>query len=250
MAVSHGMRAASSRTDYKVRYHRRMYQLYIANKNYSSWSLRPWVLLRELNIPFEEHLLFFGDAARWDVYRRLSPSGKVPCLIDGETVVWDSLSIAEYLAERHAGVWPAEPGARAWARSASAEMHSGFDELRSRCSMSCGLSVRLKEFPAALERDIARLNALWNESLSRFGGPFLAGGAFTAADAFFAPVAFRVQTYGLDLDPVAAAYAARLRALGSMKAWYAAALEETARDSPHEEEMLRLGTVLEDLRAR
>jgi glutathione S-transferase len=227
-----------------------MYQLHIANKNYSSWSLRPWVLLRELDIAFREHLLFFGDAAGWDAYRRISPSGKVPCLIDGETVVWDSLSIVEYLAERHAGVWPKEPGARAWARSAAAEMHSGFDELRNRCSMSCGLRIRLHEFPAALGLDIARLGALWNESLSRFGGPFLAGDAFSAADAFFAPVAFRVQTYGLDLGPVANAYAARLLGLPSMSEWYAAALQETARDVPHEEQTLRMGTVLEDLRAR
>jgi glutathione S-transferase len=227
-----------------------MYQLYIANKNYSSWSLRPWVLLHELDIAFKEQPLFFGDAARWDAYRRMSPSGKVPCLIDGDTVVWDSLSIVEYLAERHAGVWPIEPGARAWARSAAAEMHSGFDELRNRCSMSCGLRVRLHEFPAGLGRDIARLGALWNESLSRFGGPFLAGDAFSAADAFFAPVAFRVQTYGLDMGPVADAYVARLLGLPSMSAWYAAALKETARDVPHEEQTLRMGTVLEDLRAR
>jgi len=229
---------------------KRMYELYIANKNYSSWSLRPWVLLRELRIAFVEHQLFFGDASGWDDYRKISPAGKVPCLVDGDTVVWDSLSIAEYLAERHAAVWPAEGGARAWARSAAAEMHSGFNELRNRCSMSCGLKVRLFEYPAALDRDVARIGALWNEGLRRFGGPFLAGSTFTAVDAFFAPVAFRVQTYGLVLDAPADAYAKRLLGLPSMKAWYADGIKETIRDLPHEEETLRMGTVLEDLRAR
>jgi glutathione S-transferase len=227
-----------------------VYDLYIANKNYSSWSLRPWVLLREMRIPFVEHQLFFGDASSWDAYRKISPSGKVPCLVDGDTVVWDSLSIAEYLAERHQGVWPAQDAARTWARSAAAEMHSGFNELRNRCSMSCGVRVRLIEYPAALDRDVARVGALWGEGLRRFGGPFLAGGAFTAVDAFFAPVAFRVQTYGLTLDAPADAYAKRLLDLDSMKAWYAAGIQETIRDPPHEREMLQMGTVLQDLRAR
>ena len=227
-----------------------MYELYIANKNYSSWSLRPWVLLRELQIPFAEHLIPFGDASRWDAYRRISPTGKVPCLIDGDTVVWDSLAIAEYLADRFPGVWPAARGARAWARCAAAEMHSGFNELRTRCSMTCGVRIRLEEFPSALEQEIARLSALWSDGLHRFGGPFLAGETFSAVDAFFAPVAFRVRSYGLILGPAAAEYCARLLNLSSMREWYGAALEETFRDQPHEDEMLQLGTVLEDLRKR
>jgi glutathione S-transferase len=227
-----------------------VYQLYIANKNYSSWSLRPWVLLRELQIPFAEHLIFFGDAARWDEYRRRSPSGKVPCLLDGETTVWDSLAIAEYLAEHHAGVWPTDAAARAWARCAAAEMHSGFGELRSRCSMSCGVRVKLKDFPDTLTRDIRRLGVLWNEGLTRFGGPFLAGRTFTAVDAFFAPVAFRIQSYGLPLDGAAPAYATRVLNLTSMREWYADALKEVIRDPPHEREMLENTTLLEDLRAR
>jgi len=226
-----------------------MYDLYIANKNYSSWSLRPWVLMRELGIAFREHLVPFGQEAMWRDFRRISPTGKVPCLVDGGTVVWDSLSIAEYLAERHEGVWPAEAGARAWARSAAAEMHSGFGELRNRCSMSCGQRVRLHERPAALEREVARLGALWNDGLRRFGGPFLAGKAFTAVDAFYAPVAFRIQTYGLSLDSPAAAYAERLLGTRAMREWYGDALKETLRDPPHEEELLRMGEVLEDLRA-
>ena len=226
-----------------------MYDLYIANKNYSSWSLRPWVLMRELDIAFREHLVPFGQESSWQSYRKISPSGKVPCLVDGGTVVWDSLAIAEYLAERHARVWPAEAAARAWARSAAAEMHSGFAELRNRCSMSCGQRIRLHEIPAALERDIARLGVLWNDGLRRFGGPFLAGDAFGAVDAFYAPVAFRIQSYGLVLDAAAAAYAGLLLQTRSMQEWYADALAETSRDKPHEEEILQMGSVMEDFRA-
>jgi glutathione S-transferase len=227
-----------------------MYELYIGNKNYSSWSLRAWVLMRELQIKFTEHLLPFGQSSSWEAFGKISPSGTVPCLIDGQTVVWDSLAIAEYLAEKHVSVWPAASGARAWARSAAAEMHSGFGELRNRCSMSCGVRIGLKESPAALARDVGRLGALWNDGLQRFGGPFLAGRLFTAVDAFFAPVAFRIQTYTLALEPLPAAYAARLLGLTSMREWYAAALKEKFRDEPHEEDILRMGSVLEDLRER
>lgn len=226
-----------------------MYSLYIANKNYSSWSLRPWVLMRELGIEFTEHQVIFGQARSWETYRSISPTGKVPCLVDGILSVWDSLSIAEYLAEHHARVWPSDSAARAWARSAAAEMHSGFTELRNRCSMSCGVRVLLHEFPPALERDIARIQSLWNDGLRRFGGPFLAGGSFTAADAFFAPVAFRVQTYGLALDAQCAAYVGRLLGLPSMKEWYAAGLSEPYRDEAHEREILEMGRVVTDLRA-
>jgi glutathione S-transferase len=226
-----------------------MYDLYIANKNYSSWSLRPWVLMREAAVPFTEHLLRFGDTMAWDRFKRVSPSGKVPCLVDGATTVWDSLAIVEYLAERHAAVWPRDGAARAFARSAAAEMHSGFAELRNLCSMSCGVRIRLRETPEPLLRDIARLEALWGDGLSRFGGPFLAGKDLTAVDAFFAPVAFRVQTYGLALGADAAAYVARLLGLDSIRAWYADALRETFRDEPHEEEISRVGRVTEDLRA-
>jgi glutathione S-transferase len=228
-----------------------MYALYIANKNYSSWSLRPWVLMRELAIDFTERQLIFGDAASWEKYRNIAPSGKVPCLVDeanGGLTVWDSLSIAEYLAECHQGIWPMDSTVRAWARSAAAEMHSGFSELRNRCSMTCGVRIRLNEYPSALERDIARLQGLWNDGLRRFGGPFLGGRSFTAADAFFAPVAFRVQTYGLSLEAASAAYVSRLLELNAMREWYAAALKEPFRDEPHELEILREGSVVADLR--
>ncbi|HWO19488.1 MAG TPA: glutathione S-transferase family protein [Kofleriaceae bacterium] len=233
-----------------------MYELYIANKNYSSWSLRPWLLMRQLDIPFHERFMQFPDKSAADPgagaetghpFRAFSPTGRVPCLHDGETVVWDSLAIVEYLAEQHADVWPADARARAWARCAAAEMHAGFATLRERCSMSCGIRVRLDEIPPALAADLARLTELWREGLARFGGPFLAGAAFTAVDAFYGPVALRIQTYSLVLDEVAAAYAQRLLALPAMRAWYEGALAETFRDPSHEGVVG--GMVVEDLRA-
>jgi glutathione S-transferase len=227
-----------------------MYELYIANKNYSSWSLRAWVLMRELNIPFTEQLLPFGHTSSWQEFRKISPSGKVPCLVDVGASVWDSIAIVEYLAERHDAVWPADRIARAWARSAAAEMHSEFNELRRCCSMSCGMRIRLKEIAPGLKNDISRINALWTQGLHRFGGPYLAGQAFSAVDAFFAPVGFRIQTYGLTLEPASAAYAMRLLKLRSMGEWYADALKEKMRDESHDVDVLRMGAVLEDLREK
>lgn len=226
-----------------------MYELYIANKNYSSWSLRPWLLMRELAIPFEERLMPFATGSNRDRFRQFSPNAKVPCLHDGATIVWDSLAITEYLAERHAEVWPNAAPARAWARSAAAEMHSGFGVLRERCSMSCGVRMRLREMPAALVADIDRIGELWSEGLSRFGGPFLAGPAFTAVDAFYAPVAFRIQTYGLNPGDTVAGYAARLLELPGMRSWYQDALAEPWREPDHEAWCLQSATLLEDLRS-
>jgi glutathione S-transferase len=225
-----------------------MYELYIGNKNYSSWSLRPWVLMRELVIPFAEHVVPFEPGTSWKRFRTFSPSGKVPCLVDGTTTVWDSLGITEYLAERHAAVWPRDAMARAWARCAAAEMHSGFPALRQRCSMNCGLRIRLNETPPALQADIGRIDELWSEGLQRFGGPFLAGAALSAVDAFFAPVAFRVQTFGIVFGPAATAYVDRLLALQSMQEWYRDALAEPWRDEEHDVEALAAGTLIEDLR--
>jgi glutathione S-transferase len=226
-----------------------MYDLYTGNKNYSSWSLRPWVLMKALGIPFSEHLIPFHDDEAWSKYRLLSPNGMVPLLGDGDILVWESLSIAEYLAERHEGVWPSDPAARAFARSAAAEMHSGFTALRNICGMNIGVRINLHQQPDALKANIARLSVLWNDGISRFGGPFLAGSDFSAADAFFCPVAFRVQTYGLELDPSSAAYVARLLGLPAMQEWYSGGLAETFRDWPHEHEIDAVGTVTEDLRA-
>jgi glutathione S-transferase len=226
-----------------------MYELFIANKNYSSWSLRPWLLMTHLALPFHEHVMRFPDGGAWDAYRKVSPSGRLPCLRDGETIVWDSLGIAEYLAERHLGVWPSGPVARAWARCAAAEMHAGFTTVRNTCGMSCGLRVRLNEIAPALAREVSRLGELWTEGLTRFGGPFLAGKDLTAVDAFFAPIAFRAQTYGLPFEGAAADYLARLLALPAMRSWYRDALAETWREVDHENECKAVGTVLEDLRA-
>ena len=227
-----------------------MYDLYIGNKNYSSWSLRPWVLMRELDIPFREIVVPFGGAQNPDAFRGFSPTGKVPCLIDGKTTVWDSLAVTEYLAERHPGVWPADAPARAWARCAAAEMHSGFSALRNVCGMNCGLRIRLHSIDAPLERDLQRLEQLWADGLAKSGGPFLAGPRFCAADAFFAPVAFRIQTYDPPLGAEARRYAALLLGLPPMRQWYAAALAETWRDEEHEQEVRAFGAWTQDLRAR
>jgi len=225
-----------------------VYTLYIANKNYSSWSMRPWVLMSELGIPFEERLVPFGQGNNWDSFRVFSPSGKVPCLHDGDTVVWDSLAIIEYLAERHPGIWPSEPKARAWARCAAAEMHSSFGALRQNASMNCGVRVRLHHVDEGLRADLARLDELWSEGLRRFGGPYLAGATFSAVDAFYVPVAYRIQTYALPMQAQAADYAQRLRKLPSVHRWYVEALREPWRDLAHEDETHLAGEWLEDLR--
>jgi glutathione S-transferase len=226
-----------------------MLTLWIGNKNYSSWSVRPWVAMRAAGIPFTERLVPFHDTAAWTAYRAAHPSGLVPLLVDGETEVWDSLAIIEYLAERHPALWPQDRRARAFARSAAAEMHSGFAALRDVCGMSVGVRARVREMPAPVLRDLARLSALWRRGLDAFGGPFLAGAAFTAADAFFCPVAFRIQTYGLELSDPADAYAARLLEVPAMREWYAAALAETFRDPPHDADLTDRCTLVEDLRA-
>jgi glutathione S-transferase len=225
-----------------------MQTLYIANKNYSSWSLRPWVLMQELGIPFEERLVPFVSADQVSPFFGFSPTGKVPCLVQANTTVWDSLAITEYLGEHHSGVWPKASDARHWARSASAEMHSGFGTLRRICTMNCGVRVQLPAITNELRIDLERIDQLWVEGLRQFGGPFLAGQAFTAVDAFFCPVAFRIQTYGLVLSPTAMNYAKTLLELPAMKRWYGEALEEIWRDEAHEIDMRQTGTLLQDLR--
>jgi glutathione S-transferase len=172
----------------------------------------------------------------------------VPCLHHDELVVWDSLAIAEYLAEHHNGIWPEDPKARAFARAAAAEMHSGFSALRQDCAMNCGLRIQLSHISPDLQRDIDRIDELWREGLHRFGGPFLCGAKFTAVDAFFAPVAFRVNTYSIPLSEPALGYANRLLALDSMRDWEAAALQEPWRELAHEQESLHAGPLLADYR--
>lgn len=226
-----------------------MFRLYIGNKNYSSWSLRPWILMKELSIPFEERLVPFGVMDGQPAFKSFSPTGRVPCLIDGQRTIWDSLAIAEYLAELDPRVWPSDRGARAWARCVAAEMHSGFHRIRDVCTMNCGLRVQVPQWPASLIQEWQRVDELWCSGLSQYGGPFLAGATFSAADAFFAPVAFRVQSYAPTLTPDAAAYAARLLALSHLREWYTAALAEPWRDEAHEAEARAAGRWLQDLRA-
>lgn len=225
-----------------------MLTLHIANKNYSSWSLRPWVLMTALGIPFREEIHPFDGQDNSARFRSFSPSGRVPCLVDGEIVVWDSLAIAEYLAEANPAVWPADKAARAWARCAAAEMHSSFAALRNTCPMNCGVRVELNETLDGLKRDVARIAELWEQGLERFGGPFLAGENFTAVDAFFAPVTFRALSFGLDFGVKGNAYAAMIRDLPAMRDWYDAALAETWRDASHEDEIAAVGEITEDLR--
>ncbi|KAF6827171.1 glutathione S-transferase domain-containing protein [Colletotrichum plurivorum] len=231
-----------------------VYILYIANKRYSSWSMRPWVLLKALDVPFEERLQTFAPGHRQPAFLSFSPSGKVPTLVDGDITVWDSLAIAEHVADAHPSVWPSSPenkAARAFARSAAAEMHAGFEAIRDQCSMNVALRVDLGGPPdAALQRDLDRLEELWTDGLGRFGGPWLAGSGFSAADAFFAPVATRIRTFGLPLKVAAAReYVERLLGHPAVAQWVEEGIAESAREPSHEEDVLRGRRVLEDLSA-
>jgi glutathione S-transferase len=229
------------------------YRLVTANRNYSSWSLRPWVLMRTLGIGFVDDVRPFEAPVNFSTFRGFSPTGQVPVLVEtlpdgSERTVWDSLGIILYLAERHAGVWPEEEGARAWAICATTEMHSGFATLRNACTMNVGVRVRLETPGMALSKDIARLTELWEEGISRHGGPFLAGSAFTAVDAFYAPVAYRVRTYGLNVGAVGQAWVEMMLALPAMQQWESAALAESWREAGHEAELVTAGRIVEDYR--
>ena len=211
-------------------------QLYIGNKNYSSWSMRPWVLMRQAGIAFDEVMLRFDAFTPESKFKtalsRVSPAGRVPVLVDAGFAVWDTLAIAEYLAEKfpEKQLWPADVQARARARSVCAEMHSGFSALRSHFPMNIEAQLPdvgprvLAEAPAA-RADLARINQLWDELLSQHGGPFLFG-TFTIADATFAPVVMRVATYGLPVPAAVAAYMARVKAAPGVAAWIDEALAE------------------------
>ena len=225
------------------------YALFTANRNYSSWSLRPWLLMRALELPFDDRLVPFAGPDNSEEFRSFAPNGKVPCLHDDDIVVWDSLAIVEYLAERHDGVWPADPVARAWARCAAAEMHSGFAPLRNICPMSVGVRAELIAVPPTLQNDIDRIGALFAQGLDRFGGPWLAGSDFTAVDAFFAPVAYRVRSFGLAIGEKGQAWVNRMLDHPAMLDWEAAALAETWRDPAHEDEIAGVATITGDYRA-
>ena len=204
------------------------YTLVIGNKAYSSWSLRPWLLMKHAGIAFEEvriPLYQDGYAAK---IRKYSPAGKVPVLIDGGVTLWESLAICEYLAERHPDkrLWAQDATARAHGRAISAEMHAGFAALRANMTMNVRRVLPRKEVSPEVAADIARIETLWSESLHRYGGPFLLG-AFSVADAMFAPVATRFKTYAVALSAASQQYADRLLALPAMQDWYAAAAAET-----------------------
>ncbi len=202
--------------------------LVIGNKNYSSWSLRPWLAMKVAGIPFAEHRIpLYGPGSK-DQILVYSPAGKVPCLADGDLRVWDSLSICEYLAEKHPGLWPQDPAARALARSVSAEMHSGFANLRAKMSMNIRKRYPgLGRTPESLA-DVARIVSLWSDCRARYGkgGRFLFG-AFSIADAMYAPVVLRFRTYEVELPADCRAYSDAVLALPAMQDWIAAAMAET-----------------------
>jgi glutathione S-transferase len=224
------------------------YILITANRNYSSWSLRPWLLMKALGIPFADRIEPFIKESNYAEFRAFSPTGQVPVLMDGDRTIHDSLGIALYLADRHDGIWPADPSARAWAMCAATEMHGGFSALRNDCTMNVGVRVNPKPMSDALRRDVARITELWAQGLAEFGGPFLAGEKFTAADAFFAPVAWRVRTYGLDVGAAGQSWVDHIIAYPAMQQWEAEALAETWRDAPHEKELRTCGDVIADYR--
>jgi glutathione S-transferase len=223
------------------------YTLITANRNYSSWSLRPWVLMKALGIGFEDRLEPFTKPDNYKDFRKFSPTGQVPVLIDGARVIPDSLGITLYLAERHPGVWPAEEAARIFAQGAVAEMHGGFGHLRNDCTMNVGVRVTPKPMSEGLWRNVQRVREIFETGLERFGGPWLAGAQFTAADAFYAPVAFRIRTYGLDVGK-GQAWVEQVLAHPAMREWEVAALAETWREESHEEELAAAGLITADYR--
>jgi glutathione S-transferase len=211
-------------------------QLYIGNKNYSSWSLRPWVLLTQAGIPFEEKMVRFDafdpQSTFKSVVNAISPVGKVPVLVDDGFAIWDTLAIAEYLAERFPDqqLWPAGAQARARARSLCAEMHSGFSALRNHCPMNIEASLPevgriVWRDQAGVRADLARIEAMWTSLLAEHGGPMLFG-RFSIADAYYAPVCSRIRTYALPVSPAVAAYVDRVHQLPAMRAWTEHALAE------------------------
>jgi len=223
-------------------------KLYIGNKNYSSWSMRPWVLLTQAGIAFEEVKVRFDSFAAGSSFRQtvdaITPTGKVPVLVDDALVVWDTLAIAEYLAEQFPNkhLWPQDKAARARARSVCAEMHTGFTGLRSNCPMN--IEASLPEMGAliwrdkpAVRTDVARLVAMWQGLLAAHGGPMLFG-EFCVADAYFAPVCMRLKTYALQLPQDVTAYVDRVCALLGVNAWVEGALAE--KDFLNFEEPYRL----------
>lgn len=210
-------------------------KLIIGNKNYSSWSLRPWLMLKQLGLAFEEiYVPLYAPGYKQRILQ-YCPSGKVPCLIDGEVTVWDSLAIGEYLAEKHPSLWPTDPKARALARAISAEMHAGFTQLRRHMPMNIRKNYAGKGHTPEVDADIARIVALWQDCRTRHGagGPFLFG-QFTIADAMYAPVCFRFLTYAVAPEGAGGEYLRTMLTLPAMQEWRAAAQAE-AESIPEED---------------
>ena len=204
-----------------------MLKLVIGDRNYSSWSLRPWLAIKQAKLPFEEIFIRLRETGTKAAIFKYSPSGKVPCLIDGDTVVWESLAICAYRAESDASLWPADRRARAEARSVCAEMHSGFGALRQNLPMQISASKPYEERNAEVKADLARIVKIWESCRARFaaGGPFLFG-PFTIADAMYAPVVWRFVTYAVDAPAASRAWLDTMCALPAMQEWRAAALAE------------------------
>jgi len=203
--------------------------------------------MKALDIAFEDRIEPFARAVNYQAFRNFSPTGQVPALLDGGRTIHDSLGITLYLADRHDGVWPSDPDARAWAQCAACEMHSGFTALRGDCTMNVGVRVAPKPMSDALAANVARLRELFEEGLARFGGPWLAGAAFTAVDAFFAPVAFRIRTYGLDVG-AGQMWVEHMLAHPAMREWERQALAESWREESHEAELAAAGVITADYR--
>ena len=223
-----------------------MLTLYIGNKNYSSWSMRPWVLMKQAGLPFEEQMVRFDtqdpDSRFKQAVLAINPAGRVPVLVDDGFGIWDSLAIAEYLAEKFPdrALWPRDARARARARSVCAEMHSGFSALRTHCGMNIEASLhqvgqRVWEEQPEVRSDVQRIVQMWAGLLAEHKGPMLFG-EFSIADAFYAPVCMRFRSYGLPIPPEARAYVERVCALPGVKAWIEDALAEhqfVAYDEPY-----------------
>lgn len=199
--------------------------LVLGNKNYSSWSLRPFMAIVHANIEFDDLVIPMDTDAFKSEIKKYNPAGKVPVLIDGEIIVWESLAILEYLAEMHPGLWPNDKKARAHARTLAAEMHSGFTALRSACPMNIRATGRKVEMTDGLVKDIARIEEIWCECLNASGGPYLFGN-FSCADAMFAPVASRFRTYGIELSNLSQGYVDTIHNDPAFKRWEKAGLAE------------------------
>lgn len=202
-----------------------MYQLYV-NPPKSSWSLRPWILLKVLNIPFEQKIVRYLDdlTKQREQFKAFSPTSKIPVLYMEKHVIWDSLAIVEFIAEDYSQVWAEDKFARAWSRSACAEMHSGFEQLRTICNFDPLNRIQLEHIPPELEKELQRLDELWQEGLTQFQGKYLVGNQFTAVDAFFVPVALRIETYSLHhyFSESSLTYQKHLLTLPELKEWLSA----------------------------